>query len=235
MKCKSCNEEWWAVSRRKKARFCPFCGTDTEAAGDEPAPAFAAEADMDAGVHLAADVPTYARIPSAAPPSWLPSAPSIVPPPLPALKPAALLAQVEPARDEPPMGVLTRADADRMPGPAVVVPHGYMCVGEYAFSYREDLQSIVMPDSAEVIAKFAFSMCRGIRNVVIPDGVAVIGEYAFYGCENLHSVTIPPSVEKIGRDAFRGCCGGGRLIIRCKKKSFAHEYALNAGVMHTFI
>jgi hypothetical protein len=57
----------------------------------------------------------------------------------------------------------------------------------------------------ETIGEDAFSYCNNLESIIIPNSVTTIGDHAFYDCENLTSITIPDSVMRIGEDAFWGC------------------------------
>lgn len=66
--------------------------------------------------------------------------------------------------------------------PEAEIPQGVDTIGEYAFAYLSDRQS-----------------------VILPEGVKVLGDYAFLHCWSLHTITFPASVTKIGHGAFDLC------------------------------
>lgn len=66
--------------------------------------------------------------------------------------------------------------------PEAEIPQGVETIGDYAFSYFSDRQS-----------------------VILPEGVRVLGDYAFLHCWSLHTITFPASVTKIGHGAFDLC------------------------------
>lgn len=86
-----------------------------------------------------------------------------------------------------------------------VIPEGITSIGEYAFSYCSNLESITIPDSVTTIGYEAFHSCSKLASVTIGNGVTTIGNFAFYYCTSLPSVTIPNSVTSIGQSAFDGC------------------------------
>ena len=56
-----------------------------------------------------------------------------------------------------------------------------------------------------VIGDSAFRWCKEFESVTIGNGVRSIGEFAFFGCINLMSIIIPDSVTFIGEQAFSSC------------------------------
>lgn len=110
---------------------------------------------------------------------------------------------------------------------SAILKDGVTSVGQEAFSYCANLQSVLIPDgvtkigymafrgaglrrvtiprSVREIGVSAFQECTELKSVKIPRGVEVIEAYAFAECKRLTSVTIPNSVRRIGYRAFRDC------------------------------
>ena len=110
---------------------------------------------------------------------------------------------------------------------SAILKDGVTSVGQEAFSYCSNLQSVLIPDgvtkigymafrgaglrrvtlprSVREIGVSAFQECTELKSVKIPRGVEVIEAYAFAECRRLTSVTIPNSVRRIGYRAFRNC------------------------------
>lgn len=61
---------------------------------------------------------------------------------------------------------------------------------------------IVLKDGVDYIGENAFEFCVELNSVTIPGSVTSIGNDAFYGCSGLISVTVPDSVTYIGENAF---------------------------------
>jgi hypothetical protein len=78
-------------------------------------------------------------------------------------------------------------------------------IGEGAFGYCGNLQSVVIPNSVKTIGTGAFAYCKNLQSVVIPNSVVSIGEMAFKQCTNLQGIVIPNSVKTIRTEAFWGC------------------------------
>ncbi len=109
----------------------------------------------------------------------------------------------------------------------VVIPSGVTSIGSYAFSFAS-LTSVTVPDTVKTIGEGAFHYCTNLQSiklsknlteipknmlygasslktVVIPNTVKTIGESAFEGCISLESMFIPASVTYIGKHAFENC------------------------------
>lgn len=83
-------------------------------------------------------------------------------------------------------------------------------IGDYAFNGWElgwclCLKHITLPESITHIGEYAFSYQDELKEIIIPNGVSTIGDSAFYGCD-LKRVTIPNSVQIIGEGSF-ACLG----------------------------
>lgn len=74
-------------------------------------------------------------------------------------------------------------------------------IGEEAFSFCENLKSLDLPKSLRTIGIEAFSYCRNLEEVILPDGLQEIGELAFLNTK-LKSISIPNTVNRIGVRAF---------------------------------
>ena len=86
-----------------------------------------------------------------------------------------------------------------------IIPQGIKAIGDWAFSFCDNLTSITIPDSVTAIGDWAFFSCSNLTSVTIPDSVTSIGNSVFYDCSSLTSVTISDSVTSIGDNAFLGC------------------------------
>lgn len=76
-----------------------------------------------------------------------------------------------------------------------------VCIGEAAFRYMSELQSVVLPSSLREIGSEAFYGCTSLKSMDLPLGLAVIGPDAFKSC-SLMDILIPASVTEIGTGAF---------------------------------
>jgi hypothetical protein len=99
---------------------------------------------------------------------------------------------------------------------SVEIPDGIITIGDYAFYYCVDLDSVTIGNNVETIGRNAFEFCTFISSVTIGNNVKSIGSSAFSDCYNLTSIVIPDSVTSIGSSAFSSC---ENLTIYCEAES----------------
>lgn len=109
----------------------------------------------------------------------------------------------------------------------VVIPSGVTKIGENAFYYATEVESVVIPASVTTIEwcafQAAFSLAAvtfatgsklkviegyafqstSLQSISIPASVTTIGDGAFFGASSLESITIPAGIGVIERDTFR--------------------------------
>lgn len=78
-------------------------------------------------------------------------------------------------------------------------------IGEGAFYYCSDIQSISIPRSVEKIEDYAFAGCEGIKAISIPEAVSSLGEESFSGCRNLTSIILPRKIGRLPSYCFQNC------------------------------
>ena len=88
---------------------------------------------------------------------------------------------------------------------SIDIPNSVTTIGDSAFGGCDSLTSINIPNSVTTIGKDAFAFCYSLTSINIPNSVTTIGDYAFNGCASLTSINIPNSVTTIGKGAFSGC------------------------------
>ena len=64
------------------------------------------------------------------------------------------------------------------------IPTGTISIGERAFEYCRDVQSLSIPSTLQSIGRYAFSQ-SGLRQMHIPETITSIGDFAFSGCQFL--------------------------------------------------
>jgi len=96
----------------------------------------------------------------------------------------------------------------------VAIEDGVMSIGDWAFSFCENLASVTIPDSVKSIGFQAFRNCDGLTSVTIPNGVNIIKDGAFACCGGLKSVTIGSGVKDMGLFVFIGSRLESLIILR---------------------
>ena len=121
------------------------------------------------------------------------------------------------------------------------IPNGVASIGNYAFSYCENLTSVTIPNSVTSIAGSAFNCCNNLTSVtinsgivsnnyslqnifgsqvstyIIGDDVTSIGNNAFSNCNGLTTITIGSGVTSIGSTAFDGCNNLANINVPCNE------------------
>ncbi len=72
--------------------------------------------------------------------------------------------------------------------PNADIPQGVETIGDYAFSYCSDRQSVILPESVKTLGNYAFLHCWSLHTITIPEGVNTIGYRTFDSCEGIESV-----------------------------------------------
>lgn len=104
---------------------------------------------------------------------------------------------------------ISAKDVNNMPA-NVIIPSEYngaaVTVINYAAFYQcVRLCSIVIPDSVTTIGNSAFGFCSNLQSVTIGNAVTLIDDWAFSWCEALCTITLPDSLNTIGGNAFAIC------------------------------
>jgi hypothetical protein len=88
---------------------------------------------------------------------------------------------------------------------SVILPESVAYICENAFSDCNKLVSVKLGESLLDIGKRAFANCWALSNVIMPESLVSIGEEAFTECWALTNLTIPKSVTSIGNESFKQC------------------------------
>ena len=87
----------------------------------------------------------------------------------------------------------------------IVLADGVTTIGNYAFSYCDELVSVSMPNSVTSIGDYGFLSCSSLQSLMLSNNVLTIGEYAFLYCSELASISFGESLVSIGDNAFTYC------------------------------
>lgn len=82
--------------------------------------------------------------------------------------------------------------------------HAFTADAEDIFVKNEKLTEVILPKGLKKISKDAFMNCVNLRRINIPDGVTEIGDGAFNSCD-LTELYLPDSVTALGVDLLGGC------------------------------
>ena len=85
------------------------------------------------------------------------------------------------------------------------IPDGVEKIGDYAFAYCMNLNTVEIADSVRIIGDRAFEGCENLKKIRLPAGLQEIEEFTFFLCWELKSIVLPDSIRKIGKNAFDGC------------------------------
>lgn len=96
---------------------------------------------------------------------------------------------------------------------SISLPEGVTRIGTFAFSECINLKTLTIPESVETIESYAFYFCRSLTNLILPDGLKRVSSYMLYGCDSLKSISLPESVNSIGTYAFSMCKNLTRIVI----------------------
>lgn len=78
-------------------------------------------------------------------------------------------------------------------------------IGNKAFYYAMELNSVTMPNTITSIGEEAFAWCHELKSVKLSEALTSIGESAFSACSSLSSITFPNTLTSIGNKAFYSC------------------------------
>ena len=78
-------------------------------------------------------------------------------------------------------------------------------IGERAFSYCSNLETLECSDNLTNIGNRAFYQCVSLQEVDLGSSLVRIDSRAFYYCSNLRSIVLPGTLQMIGFRAFDGC------------------------------
>jgi hypothetical protein len=103
----------------------------------------------------------------------------------------------------------------------MVIIDGRLFVADY------EARELALPSDVRSIENYACNLPY-LKMAIVPEGVTRIGDYAFGSCRYLREITLPETLQEMGEDVFCDYRAVKKpLVIRVKKNSFAHSYALS--------
>lgn len=87
----------------------------------------------------------------------------------------------------------------------VVIEDGVRDIGEEAFLYAENLESVELASTVNIIGDRAFYGCKNLKEFDFDD-VTYVGSMAFYGCVSFTDIELPENVNSIDNYAFGYYC-----------------------------
>ena len=95
----------------------------------------------------------------------------------------------------------------------LIIPDGIQEIGENAFSWNKEIESIQISNFVTNIGFGAFKRCESLLTVNMPDSVIEIGGQAFSGCTSLRKVVLSNEISKISAQTFSFCESLTEIII----------------------
>lgn len=81
------------------------------------------------------------------------------------------------------------------------LPEGVEKIGDSCFE-SSLVQSCTIPSTVKEIGDYVFSFCENLRKARLPEGMKVIPSYMFCNCTNLTDIEFPSTIEEIKNDSF---------------------------------
>lgn len=113
----------------------------------------------------------------------------------------------------------------------IVVPEGFVFLGDGCFKNSPDLVSISLPSSLKIISYLMLADCASLKEVIIPEDsqITEIQSFAFLNDAALAQFTIPASVISITMAPWKGCTSLKELKISEEN----YDFWVIDGVLYT--
>lgn len=80
-----------------------------------------------------------------------------------------------------------------------------VAIGEKAFQYKTELETVRIPGSVKVIESQAFEGCIKLLDVTLQSGTTTIEKNAFRYCKYITYINLPDTLTELEPNAFYGC------------------------------
>ena len=107
----------------------------------------------------------------------------------------------------------------------VTIPASIKKIGAWAFSSCPNLTKVTI-QGAETLGEAAFYFCSNLESVSLNNEITAIGKIAFAACRKLSSVNLPAKLKTIGESAFLSTKLSGKLVIPSSVTTIG-EYAFS--------
>lgn len=98
-------------------------------------------------------------------------------------------------------------------GGSAIIPEGVTSIGDRAFEFCRNLNSVALPQSVISIGRHAFYHCENLTRIEIMEGLTSVKSGAFEGCTNLKEAQLPQSVITLESDVFKDCKNLTSIVI----------------------
>lgn len=87
----------------------------------------------------------------------------------------------------------------------VVIREGVTSIGDYAFIYMDNMETVSIPSTVKRIGVGAFYQCMKLKEVKLPEGLTTLESKAFAECMELQKINIPDGITLIPGSCFELC------------------------------
>ena len=108
-------------------------------------------------------------------------------------------------------------------------------IGNYAFYYCTQLESIIFPNTITSINEAAFLQCNNLVEMILPNSLCVIGNNAFHSCSKLKEIIIPEGVNRINGGVFANCEALEKIVIPSTVNYIVKSAFNNLSSLHQLI
>ena len=87
----------------------------------------------------------------------------------------------------------------------LVIPETVTSIGDSAFAYWQQLETVVCYAPLETTGRATFMLCTSLKDVTFMNKIKAIDNYCFDACPALENVWYEGTLDFIGAQAFHGC------------------------------
>ena len=106
---------------------------------------------------------------------------------------------------------------------ALVIESGVASIGNMAFEYCPNLESVTFGNGLTRIGNSTFSHCENLKSIEFPDSLIRIDDMAFFACTGLKNIKISDSLTNIGEWVFNFCTGLECIVVDENNPNYSSE------------